>query len=256
MTKEKIGEDELILLYGEEKSFIINKGQKKFHTQHGFVDLQKIKYYGQKAKSSKGKTFVALKPTVVDLLMKKCKRMPQVILPRDAAQIAATTGASHGWKCLDAGAGSGFLSIYLGNMVKPDGHVFAYEKDKKFAENVKKNVVACKLEKIIAVKNKDVKNFTEKNLDLVTLDMIGAEKIVKKCHKALKQGGWLCAYSPHIEQQKNVVKEMEKSGFKNIQTIENIRRRWQINNYKGGYSHPKYSEGMHTGFITFGRKIY
>lgn len=255
MKKDKIGGNDLILLYGY-KSYIINKNQKKFHTQYGIVDLEKIKYYGQKAKTQKGKEFVVLRPSIIDLLMKKCKRMPQVVLPKDAAQICATTGASSGWKCLDAGAGSGFLSIYLGNTVKPNGSVVCYEKEKKFADNVKKNIAVCGLEKIITVKNKDANTFTEKNLDLITLDMIGAEKMISKAYKALQPGGWVCIYSPHIEQQKNVVKEMQKSGFINIHTVENMRRRWQINNYKGGYSHPKYSEGMHTGFITFGRKIY
>jgi tRNA (adenine57-N1/adenine58-N1)-methyltransferase catalytic subunit len=256
MKKEKIGKDDLVLLYGDDKSYVINKNQKKFFTRHGLVDLEKITYYGQKAKTPKGKEFVALRPTITDLLMKKCKRMPQVILPKDAAQIVATTGATNGWTCLDAGAGSGFLSMFLANTVKPDGHVTCYERDKKFAENVKKNVTACGLDEIITVKNKNANTFTEKNIDLVTLDMTGAEKIVKKCYDALKPGGWLCVYSPHIEQQKNVVKEMHKCGFSQMHTVENIRRRWQINNYKGGFSHPKYSEGMHTGFITFARKIY
>jgi tRNA A58 N-methylase Trm61 len=85
--------------------------------------------------------------------------------------------------------------------------------------------------------------------------MINAEKMIKKASKMLKPGGWLCVYSPHIEQQKSVTKEMEDLKFIHIHTIENIQRSWQVNSHKGGYTHPKPSGIMHTGFLTFGRKI-
>ena len=70
--------------------------------------------------------------------LKKCKRGPQVILPKDAGSIAAITGVSSGWKCLDAGGGSGFLSLFLGNLVRPGGKVSAYEKPQKTKKKIGK----------------------------------------------------------------------------------------------------------------------
>src|SRR3989338_10080473 len=105
---------------------------------------------------------------IIDLL-KKLRRGPQIIMQKDAGSIIAYTGLSSGKKCLDAGAGSGYLSIMLGNIVAPTGRVTSYEIKKDFYENVKKNVKICGLEKVVKVKNNDVKNFTEKNLDLITL---------------------------------------------------------------------------------------
>jgi len=187
---------------------------------------------------------------IVDLL-RKCRRGPQIIMQKDAGIIIANTGIKSGSKCLDAGAGSGFLSIMLGNIVAPSGRVTAYEIKKDFYENVKKNIKICGLDKIIKVKNNDAAKFTEKNLDLITLDMKNAEKMVKKANRALKDGGFLVVYSPQIEQQIDVRKEMEKSGFARIRTIENIQREWS--SFKG-YTHPHPSGVMHTGFLTFGRK--
>ena len=188
-------------------------------------------------------------PTIIDLL-KKCKRGPQVILPKDAASIVGITGIRAGWKCLDAGGGSGFLALFIGNLVRPGGKVTTYEKRKEHFDIIKQNIQTCNLKDTVRAKNKDASAFTEKNLDLITLDMKGVEEIVKKSHKALKPGGWLVVYSPHIEQQKATVEKMRQAGFREMQTIENIQRTWQVSDF----THPHPSGILHTGFLTFGRK--
>lgn len=241
-----------VLLLGKKKSFIVETG-KIFSCEYGSVDLRKAKI-GKKIKSSSGEQFAVVAPTINDFLH-KAKRGPQIIMPKDAGIILSATGAGGGWKCLDAGAGSGFLAILIGYAVSPNGSVTTYEKKKEFAEKVRRNIEFCGLEKIVKLKEGDAKKFTEKNLDLITLDMPDAEKMIKKCHRALKSGGFLVVYSPHIEQQKSSAKEMQKLGFVQIKTIENMQREWPTKNFVFDFSHPKPSGIMHTGFITIGRKI-
>lgn len=240
-----------ILLMSKQRSFLLDTEQKVFHSQYGIVDLAKIKKYGQKVKSSSGHEFVAVRPTILDLL-RKCRRGPQIITPKDAGQIIALTGVTAGWKCLDLGSGSGFLSLLLGNAVAPGGSVVTYEKKKEFAANVIKNIKFCGLDKVIKVKNQSAEKFSEKDLDLITTDIPDAEKLVKKCHRALKSGGWLCVYSPHIEQQVRVRAAMEKNGFIFIKTIETTQREWTS---LRGYTHPAYGPIGFTGFVTTGRKV-
>ena len=105
------------------------------------------------------------------------------------------------------------------------------------------------------MKNKAAEKFTEKDLDLITFDMQNADKLVKKAKASLKTGGWLCIYSPHIEQQKRANDEMRKHGFFYTKTLEMIQREWHMDERGEGYTHPKPSGIMHTGFITFGRKV-
>lgn len=236
--------DRWILLVGP-RTYLVDRKMKKFSTDLGTIDLGKIKKYGQKIKTKKA-TFVALKPTISDVL-RASKRMPQVVLPRDAASIIAETGASRGWKCLDAGGGSGFLTMFIANIVRP-GKVYCYEKNEKFYKNIKKNVERSGLKNIV-LKNEDARNFKERDLDLITLDMIGAEELVEKCYRRLAHGGWLAVYSPHIEQVKAVRERMEK--FCCVKTIENTVRVWKV----GTHTHPVPSGIMHTGFITFGRRL-
>src|SRR3989338_767097 len=238
----------MVLLAGKRR-ILIDTSAKSVNTDCGKINLTKIKKYGQKIKSSTGDSFVALKPSFVDLL-KKAKRGPQVVTPKDAAQIVALTGAESGWNCLDAGGGSGFLSLFIANIVKP-GAVTTYERTKESAEKIRGNAKLFGLNNI-TVKNKDVlKGFNEKNLDLITLDMLGAEKMVKPCHRALKEGGWLSIYSPHIEQQLRCIKEIDNLKMEHA-TVENTRRFWKS---EAGFTHPFHTQLAHTGFITVARKI-
>src|SRR3989339_278250 len=164
---------------------------------------------------------------IVDIL-KKLKRGPQIITPKDSGVIIAETGLRSGMKCIDAGGGSGFMTIMLANIVAPEGKVYTYEVNPEFANIVKQNVKSCGLENIVTVKNKSAEEFREKNLDLITLDMKGSENVVSKAYDALKKGGFLCIYSPHVEQQKAAAENMIKAGFRHLKTIENIQREWQL----------------------------
>lgn len=180
--------------------------------------------------------------------MRKFRRGPQIITPKDAAQIVAATGLCADWKCADLGGGSGFLSLFLANLLTK-GKMTIYEIREKHAKIIKNNILESGL-KNIKVKNEDAGKISEKSLDLITVDMKGAENIVSKCTKALKKGGFLCVYSPHMEQQKEVVRELEKTNLRHVKTIETIQREWQVSNW----THPVPSQVVHTGFITIARK--
>lgn len=181
----------------------------------------------------------------------KLKRGPQIITWKDAASIIAETGLRPDWTCLDLGGGSGFLALFLANLLTK-GKIAVYEIKKENAEIIKDNIKRLRFSNIKIV-NRPAEKFTGKNFDLITVDMKGAENLVEKCFKALKQGGWLAVYSPHIEQQIECRKAMEMAGFAKIKTIENIKREWKVDTR--GYSHPMPTQLVHTGFITIARKI-
>lgn len=181
----------------------------------------------------------------------KLKRGPQIITRKDAASIVGETGLRPDWNCLDLGGGSGFLSLFLANLLT-NGKVTTYEIKKENVDIIKENLRRLGLNNLRIV-NKPAENFTGRNFDLITIDMKGAEGLVKKCFTALKKNGWLAVYSPHIEQQIECRKEMERAGFTRIKTIENVQREWKVDTR--GYTHPVPSQVVHTGFLTFARKI-
>jgi len=243
---------EFVLLLSKEKSYLAEVGKGKLNLQEGMIDLKSLikKKFGDVIKTHIGKKFTLVEPNLNDLLKKKMKRLPQIIMTKDAALILAYTGVKSGNLAVDAGCGSGFLAIFLANYIKP-GKLVTYEINRQFAKVAKENIKSSGL-KNIRFKMKDVrKGIDEKNVNLVTLDMQYCEKVVKHAYKSLKAGGWLVVYSPYVEQVKKVVKEIEKMDFTQIKTVENIVREWQVRDH----TLPMRSGIMHTGFLTFARKV-
>jgi len=242
----KISKEKMILLLGKEKNYVVKPIL--FSCEYGTFDLRKLvgKNFGIKIKIGK-EEFTVVKPNIIDLL-RKAKRGPQVILPKDSALITSITGCSPDWKVVDAGTGSGFLALFLANI---GCKVYSYEKSKEFYEIAKKNMKNFNLD--INIKNYDIiKGIREKNVDLITLDMKNPEKVVKHAFKALKGGGWVVIYSMHIEEVKKVYNELKKYDFVDIKILENIQREWQTIKQ---FTRPKTYMLAHTGFLTFARKF-
>ena len=203
---------------------------------------------GKRIKIGK-KEYVVVEATVLDKL-KSVRRLPQVVLPKDAALIAAYTGLAPGWKVLDVGTGSAFLAIFLANLVYP-GKVLSYEKRKDFAEHAREEIKRLGIDNLRIV-NKDIFRCRVRGkFDLITLDLKGAEIAVRRLHQNLKLGRFFAIYSPHVEQVKAVRRVLEELEYVEIRTVENIVREWKVTE---DYTHPHPSGILHTGFITIARK--
>ncbi|VVB68374.1 tRNA (adenine(57)-N(1)/adenine(58)-N(1))-methyltransferase TrmI [Candidatus Norongarragalina meridionalis] len=182
----------------------------------------------------------------------KLKRGPQVILPKDASLIAGFTGLGAGDKVIDTGAGSGWLTVFLGNIVGEKGHVYSYEKRPEFAELAEKNVKKAGLEGVVEIKVKDAAlGFDETEIDLVTLDCADSDLLLPNAFAALRKGGWCVGYVPHVEQAKKFVLAGEAAGFFHVRTIEAIVREWLVRE-RG--CRPENTGLVHTGFLSFLRK--
>jgi len=241
-----IKKGDLVLLMGQ-RNYLV-KAQDKFSTQFGEINLDKLvrRKYGTKIKSHMGKEFIVVQPRTCDLL-KKIKRMPQIVMPKDAGMIAGITGLTKRDKVVDAGTGSGALTIFLAGIVEK---VYTYERRPEFASIARENFKKCGLTNVV-LREKDIeKGIQEKEVDVITLDMGSPEKAIKHAHKALKPGGFVVVYSPVVEQILKVQNAMK--GFSEVKTIECIKRDWEVGNNK---TRPRTRMIGHTAFLTFGRKI-
>jgi len=251
---EKIKITDKVLLLGK-SDFLVDVAKGVFHTNHGTIKLSSLvgKKFGVNIKSSKGESFSVLRPNINDFLEKRLARLPQIVSLKDCSLIAGYTGLSSGYRVIEAGTGSAFLTTFMANLVKPDGKIFTYELRTDFFNAAKKNIDDSGLSQWVDAKNRDIsKGFREKDADIVVLDMIGAEKIVSKAHKALKSGGFLVVYSPYIEQVKSVCNKIEMENFLDVRTIECLVRDYKITR---DFSRPNTTMLSHTGYITFARKI-
>ncbi len=212
--------------------------EKILHTKDGVVKLK-----DGIVKSHLGKKFFCFEASFADKI-NKIKRGPAIMLKKDIGSILAYTGINSKSKVLDAGAGSGVLSASLANV----SNVVSYENRKEFLEIAKKNFKFLDVK--VKLRNKDVyKGISEKNLDLITLDLSEPWKVLKHAHKALKIGGYLVVYSPQITQ---VLKIVKAKGFIVERVIENIEREWVFDKKR---ARPKSRMIGHTGFLVFLRKV-
>lgn len=241
----------LVFLVHRRKSFLVKVSERDFHTHFGVVNLAELigADYGTRVASHAGHTFVALKPTFTDFI-KKMRKMPQVIQPKDAAQIVAHTGLERDDTVVEGGAGSGALTVFLASIVKP-GIVYSYENREDFLRVARENVEQFGLENVL-FKLKDIyQGIEEKNVDLVTLDVASPEKVVESAYNALRMGGYIFSYSPCIEQVCRFNLAAEKFGMQ-LRTLECIVREYEVSE-KG--TRPKSRMLGHTGYMSFARKV-
>ncbi|VVB66718.1 tRNA (adenine(57)-N(1)/adenine(58)-N(1))-methyltransferase TrmI [Candidatus Gugararchaeum adminiculabundum] len=181
-------------------------------------------------------------------LLKRLKRGPQVILPKDFGMIVALTGITKKSLAVDAGAGSGWLAVLLGNICKK---VVSYEWREDFVELAKANVKRAEL-KNVKIKHADIfKGIEEKEVDLITLDLADSDKVVVHAAGALKSGGFVVGYLPHAEQVQRFAKACNAAGFRNVFTIECIVREYLVR--EQGFR-PENTGLTHTAYLTFAQK--
>jgi tRNA (adenine57-N1/adenine58-N1)-methyltransferase len=250
-----VEEGERIVLIDERgRKYLVRAERRQLQTDLGVVELGEAigKEPGEKLKSHLGKEFVLLRPLIVDYLQ-KLRRVPQIMLPKDAAMIVAHTGVGPGSFVVDAGVGSGSLAIFLGNIVRPNGRVVSYEVREDFKRVAEANIQMAGLGEIVSVKLKDIyEGIDERGLDLVTLDLPQPERVLPHAETALKPGGYLAVFSPCIEPVQRFHEELPKYRFVHGRTMECLVREFEISH---GATRPSTRMVAHTGYLTFARRI-
>ncbi len=226
----------------------------QFHTHTGFVEYNDIlgKIEGTTVKTSNGSSFLCLRPTISDFVL-KMPRGAQVIYPKDLGTILMLADISVGSKVLEAGIGSGALSLAL---LRSGAKVTGYEIRPDFAVRAKANVegfVSKQLLENYTVEQRDVyEGISEVDLDSIILDLPEPWKVLSHAEKALKAGGVLVSYLPSICQVSQLHEALSKTKFVLPETLEVLNRTWHV---KGAAVRPDHRMVAHTGFLTHTRII-
>jgi len=232
------------LIHSKNK-FLVKDPSKDYHCQDGLIKKEDMKK--TKAKTNKGVEYSVLDSGFLDIY-EKMKRQAQIITLKDIGTIISETGIGKDSTVLDAGSGSGALCSFLANICKKVISYDIREDHQKVAEH---NVNMLEL-KNIKLKIGDIREkITEKNIDVIILDMPDPWNAFEQANKALKRGGFLVIYSPTIPQVMDSVSKIPNDMIF-LKTIENIQRPWQIDERK---VRPVSSYINHTAFLTFIRKI-
>ena len=243
-------EKERVVINPNGKKYLVKDYRKGFSAKEGILTSEQLETSGKKT-TNLGSTFFVLKPNFSDTY-NFLKRGAQIMSKKDIGQIIIETNIGKDSLVVDAGSGSGFFSVAVGNIVKK---LVTYDIKEQHTELVKKNIERAELKNVTAKIGDiyDEKQIKEKDVDLLNLDVPEPHNALKSAEKILKSGGFLTAYNPSILQSKKLVEELiNNEHFIYLKTIEIIKRDWVLDGKK---SRPSFEGLGHTGFIVIARKI-
>ena len=245
---------ELVLLKtshrGKVREFIVKVSDEQLHTDFGIVELSTLadKVPGDTVVAHKGQEFTIQRPKMPDFF-RHAKRTGAPMMPKDIGMVIAYTGLNKNDVVLDAGTGSGILTMYLGSIAK---RVVTYEVKEDFVRVARKNVENAGLDNVELRCGdivEEINNIDEK-FDVITLDTQNSKDVIPNVRKVLHPGGFLATYSPFFEQTKEIRDAMEAEDLYDVMTIECTER--EIS-FSARGTRPSTTKVGHTGFITIAR---
>jgi len=247
--------DEVLLFWDQRRQWVLKVDkQRDFHTHKGIVRLADLvgKPYGGSVQSSLGLGFRILRPTTYDFLC-HVPRPTQVMYPKDIGFILLRLGLSSGKTVIEAGTGSGAMTLALANAVRPDGHVYSYEIRPDFLESAKRSLRRAEVEEYVTLRQHDARSgFRESDVDAALIDLGEPWSVIPHVWEALRGGAPICSFSPTMNQVERTVTSL-LGKFANIQSVECLLREIRA---EEGKTRPATMMVGHTGYLTFANKIY
>ncbi len=208
--------------------------------------------YGTQVFSHIGAPFFLLQPSLADLL-NELPRNTQILYPKDIGFILVTMSIGPGQRVIEAGTGSGSMTIALAHSIGPDGKVISYEQRQDFQNLARKNLTRVGLESRVDFKLRDIaEGVEETDADAFFLDVPNPYDYIGQVRNSLKPGGYFCALIPTVNQVEKVLLALRLQRFAFIEVAEMLLRY-----YKPEPSRFRPTDRMvaHTGFLVFARRI-
>lgn len=241
---------------GRRHSILLESG-KSFHTAKGPIAHDELigGPEGVVVTTPGGVWYLALRPLLAEFTV-TMPRGAAVIYPKDAAQIVMCADIFPGATVVEAGVGSGALSLSLLRAVGPAGRLVSYERRADFAEIAQRNVSAFlgRTHPAWEVRVGDITTeLADEPVDRVVLDLLAPWECVAPIAEVLRPGGVLCCYVATVTQLGRVMDTMRAhQGFTEPEAIELIERAWHA---EGLSIRPGHGGPGHTGFLVTTRRL-
>ncbi|ERS56359.1 MULTISPECIES: tRNA (adenine-N1)-methyltransferase [unclassified Corynebacterium] len=239
---------------------VILKEGGQFHSHKGIINHDDIMGMdeGSVIESTLGSSFLLFRHLMVDHVL-SMPRGAAVIYPKDAAQILVEGDIFMGARVLEAGAGSGALSMSLLRAVGPEGHVYSYEIRDDHLEYAVDNV-----EEYFGARPEwwsprlgDLGDVTAEDLggpvDRIVLDMLEPWENLETVRDLLIPGGVFMTYVATVPQLMKVMEGIrELQCFTEPKAWESLVREWKV---EGLATRPEHRMNAHTAFLIWTRRL-
>lgn len=230
---------------------------KEFFTHKGSIphDVLIGAPEGTTVTTTGGVTYLALRPLLADYVL-SMPRGAAVVYPKDAGQIVHMADIFPGAHVVEAGVGSGALTMSLLRAVGDEGIVSSYERRQDFADVARDNVEtffggphpAWRL-----TVGDLATALAETGVDRVVLDMLAPWDCLDAVSRALVPGGVLICYVATATQLSRTAEAMREHGtFTEPQAWESLVRGWHL---EGLAVRPEHRMVGHTGFLVTSRRL-
>ncbi|WP_373889758.1 tRNA (adenine-N1)-methyltransferase [Microbacterium sp. ASV81] len=237
------------------------RAEGELHTHHGVLfhrDLIGLPD-GSVVANSSGNEYLALRPLLRDFVM-SMPRGAAIVYPKDAAQIVTQADVFPGATVVEAGVGSGALSLSLLRAIGPTGRLVSFERRDDFAEVATANVETFlgELPDSWRVVVGDLQEalpgeFAAGTVDRVVLDMLAPWECIDVVAEALAPGGVVLCYVATATQLSRVAEYVRGTGlFTDPEASETMVRGWHV---EGLAVRPDHRMVAHTGFLITARRL-
>ncbi len=247
--------DLVLLVSRDRKSFIIclTPGL-QFSTHRGMLAHDDLigAPWGAQVSTHLGYPFLLLRPST-DYLVRHLTRTTQIVYPKDAGYILLKMRIVSGCHVIEAGGGSGGLTLFLAQTVGPTGRVYSYEIRPDVQALARKNLERVGLTGCVEFKQRDIaEGFDERDVDAVFLDLPNPWDYLAQTRAALTGGGFFGSILPTVNQVSRLIDGLEKAGFGLIEVEELLLRQ-----YKAVSARLRPMDRMvaHTGYLIFARAL-
>ncbi len=205
------------------------------------------------------KEYLVLRPLLSDYVL-GMPRGATIVYPKDSGQIVQMGDIFDGAVVVEAGVGSGGLSMTLLNAIGPRGRLVSVERREDFARIAEENVDAWfgRRHPAWEVHHGDLAEVLpglglEAGVDRMVLDMLAPWENISVAVDALVPGGVLLAYVATTTQLSRFVEDIRASErFTEPQAWESMVRTWHV---EGLAVRPDHRMVAHTGFLVTARLL-
>lgn len=231
-----------------------------FHTHRGALAHDDLigESEGVVVTTTGGVQYLALRPLLSDHVM-SMPRGAAVVYPKDAGQIVTMGDVFPGARVVEAGVGSGALTMWLLRAVGEGGSLLSVERREDFAHIARGNVRGFfggdhpawtlqvgELADVLAT-------LEPASVDRVVLDMLAPWENLDAAARVLVPGGVLVAYVATTTQLSRTVEDVRTDGrYTEPSAWESMVRGWHL---EGLAVRPDHRMVGHTGFLVTTRRL-